>query len=41
MIDKAWAFITSFNDPMLLLYFAPVVVAILYFITSAGGQSGE
>jgi hypothetical protein len=29
------------EDPYMLLYFAPVVLAVLYFIVSLFGESGE
>ena len=29
------------DDPYILLYFAPVVLAALYFVVSLFGESGE
>lgn len=41
MMESIKEFVTSFGDPTLLLYAAPVIVAVLYFLVSAIGQSGE
>lgn len=41
MVEKLMNFFSGFEDPMLLVYAAPVVAAVLYFLVSAIGQSGE